>query len=110
MFIYIVFTKVYFLFISLAALFNGRAKKYVRGRKGLLKKIRKTMAKNHSPIAWFHCASLGEFEQARPVIEEFRLSFPDHKIFLTFFSPSGFEVRKKYEGAEYVFYLPNDSA
>jgi 3-deoxy-D-manno-octulosonic-acid transferase len=110
MFIYIVFTKVYFIFISLAASFNGRAKKYVKGRKGLLKKIRKTMAKNHSPIAWFHCASLGEFEQARPVIEEFRLSFPDHKIFLTFFSPSGFEVRKKYEGAEYVFYLPNDSA
>jgi 3-deoxy-D-manno-octulosonic-acid transferase len=110
MFLYSVFTKIYFLFITIAASFNTRAKKYVKGRKGLMKKIKKALAKNHSPIAWFHCASLGEFEQARPVIEEFRYTFPDYKIFLTFFSPSGYEVRKKYESADFIFYLPNDSA
>lgn len=110
MLIYSVFTKIYFLFISIAASFNKRAAKYVKGRKGLFKKIKKALAKNHSPIAWFHCASLGEFEQARPVIEDFRFTFPEYRIFLTFFSPSGYDVRKKYEGADYIFYLPNDSA
>lgn len=109
MFIYRIFIKAYFLFIALAASFNDRAAKYVRGRKDLFKKIKKELSKNLAPIAWFHCASLGEFEQARPVIEEFRKVFPSHKILLTFFSPSGYEVRKKYNGAEYVFYLPNDS-
>jgi 3-deoxy-D-manno-octulosonic-acid transferase len=56
-----------------------------------------------------HCASLGEFEQGRPIIEKIRTLYLSSKIFITFFSPSGFEVRKDYEGADYVFYLPSDS-
>ncbi len=60
-------------------------------------------------VAWFHCASLGEFEQGRPVIEAFRKANPDWKILLTFFSPSGYEIRKNYEGADYIFYLPLDT-
>ncbi len=62
----------------------------------------------HEDIVWFHCASLGEFEQGRPVMEAFRETFPNYKILLTFFSPSGYELRKNYEGADYVFYLPAD--
>jgi 3-deoxy-D-manno-octulosonic-acid transferase len=60
-------------------------------------------------LIWFHCASLGEFEQGRPVIEAFREGHPDWKILLTFFSPSGYEIRKNYEGADYIFYLPLDT-
>ena len=60
-------------------------------------------------VIWFHCASLGEFEQGRPVIEAFRAAHPDWKILLTFFSPSGYEVRKNYSGADFIFYLPADT-
>jgi 3-deoxy-D-manno-octulosonic-acid transferase len=62
-----------------------------------------------SQTAWFHCASLGEFEQGRPVIEKYKETFPDHKIVLTFFSPSGYEVRKNYAGADFICYLPSDT-
>ena len=62
-----------------------------------------------SKTAWFHCASLGEFEQGRPVIEKFRETFPHYKIVLTFFSPSGYEVRKNYAGADFICYLPSDT-
>jgi 3-deoxy-D-manno-octulosonic-acid transferase len=58
---------------------------------------------------WFHCASLGEFEQGRPVIEAFKEAYPNYKVMLTFFSPSGYEVRKNYSGADFIFYLPLDS-
>lgn len=61
------------------------------------------------PVAWFHAASLGEFEQGRPVIEAYRLAYPDHFILLTFFSPSGYEIRKNYTGADYICYLPIDT-
>ena len=65
---------------------------------------------NRKPqLAWFHCASLGEFEQGRPVIEKFKETFSEYKILLTFFSPSGYEVRKNYVGADYIFYLPADT-
>jgi len=63
----------------------------------------------HDRVAWFHAASLGEFEQGRPVIEAFRGKYPHYKILLTFFSPSGYEVRKDYKGADHVFYLPLDT-
>lgn len=62
------------------------------------------------PKIWIHCASLGEFEQGRPVIEKLRSACPDHRIILTFFSPSGYNVRKNYQGADHVLYLPMDSA
>lgn len=78
----------------------------------LLKKM-ELPTSNHEPesskIAWFHCASLGEFEQGRSVIEKFRETFPAYKIVLTFFSPSGYEVRKEYDGADFICYLPLDT-
>lgn len=69
--------------------------------------MEKAVGKNEN-IVWFHCASLGEFEQGRPVMEAFREAFPDYKILLTFFSPSGYTLRKNYQGADYIFYLPID--
>jgi 3-deoxy-D-manno-octulosonic-acid transferase len=116
--------------ISIAALFNTKARKWVVGRKGLLKKIessvvsrqssvvsqqsavytrKSTIDNAESTIIWFHCASLGEFEQGRPVIEAFRKEHPEWRIMLTFFSPSGYEIRKNYEGADFIFYLPLDT-
>jgi 3-deoxy-D-manno-octulosonic-acid transferase len=64
---------------------------------------------DHSPLAWMHCSSLGEFEQGRPVLEAIRQQYPNTRILLTFFSPSGYEVRKNSSGADYVMYLPMDS-
>jgi 3-deoxy-D-manno-octulosonic-acid transferase len=93
--------------IHLAALFNPKAKKWVKGRVGILEKI-EAAVKGRERIIWVHCASLGEFEQGRPVIERLRETAPHHRILLTFFSPSGYEVRKNYAGADWVFYLPLD--
>lgn len=92
-----------------ASFFYTKASLWHDGRKNLLIHIQNTLSKNTHPIAWFHCASLGEFEQARPVMEKFRQQFPVYKILLTFFSPSGYEIRKNFSGAEYVFYLPADT-
>jgi 3-deoxy-D-manno-octulosonic-acid transferase len=95
--------------ISLAAPFNEKAKLFVTGRKGLLEKVAQDFRNNDNQIVWFHCASLGEFEQGRPVIEAYKKQFPEHKILLTFFSPSGYELRKNYSGADFIYYLPLDS-
>ncbi|MCW5910053.1 MAG: 3-deoxy-D-manno-octulosonic acid transferase [Cyclobacteriaceae bacterium] len=106
----------YFLSISilrltyqLAAWFHPKAKLFVNGRSKIFTKLQEAFARNTHPVIWVHCASLGEFEQGRPVIERIRKEFPGYKILLTFFSPSGFEVRKNYTGADYIFYLPWDS-
>src|SRR5690349_9877017 len=98
------------LLARVAGIFQPKAKAFVTGRKGVLKNISESLASNTSPVIWVHCASLGEFEQGRPIIEAIKNEFPDHKIFLTFFSPSGFEIRKNYPQADYVFYLPLDTA
>lgn len=95
--------------IGVAAIFNKKAQFWVNGRKGWKLNLRTWRAQNSGKLFWFHCASLGEFEQGRPVIEAIRQRQPDIKILLTFFSPSGFEIRKNYEGADGVFYLPADS-
>lgn len=79
------------------------------GRKNIFSEIKSKVNPQEKKV-WFHCASLGEFEQARPVMELFRQRNPSFKILLTFFSPSGYEVRKTYSGADYVFYLPADTA
>jgi 3-deoxy-D-manno-octulosonic-acid transferase len=89
--------------------FNEKAKLFVTGRKGLLEKVAQDFNNNDNQIVWFHCASLGEFEQGRPVIEAFKKEFPKKKILLTFFSPSGYELRKNYAGADFIYYLPLDS-
>jgi 3-deoxy-D-manno-octulosonic-acid transferase len=95
--------------LRLVAPFNSKARLWVDGRRNWADTLRLRLADNLSPIAWFHAASLGEFEQGRPVIEAFRSAYPGYKILLTFFSPSGYEVRKDYDGADYIIYLPADT-
>lgn len=96
--------------IRAAALFHPKAKAFVTGRRGIFKKIEESLAGNKNPLIWIHCASLGEFEQGRPILEAVKNEIPQCKIFLTFFSPSGYEVRKNYPQADFIFYLPWDTA
>ena len=98
----------YQLLIRLASLRSEKARKWLRGRRNIFSRLRKELSTDQ-PIYWFHVASLGEFEQGRPVIEAIRKKAPEVKILLTFFSPSGYEVRKNYEFADYVYYLPLDT-
>jgi len=110
LFLYNLSVGAYKLFIHLAAtLGNKKAQLWVEGRKNIFNQI-KGKLDAQKPKAWFHCASLGEFEQARPVLEEFRKQKPDYQIILTFFSPSGYEVRKNYDQADIICYLPSDTA
>lgn len=95
--------------VKVAARFNPKARLWVEGRHDLLETIALSLKNNDKPVVWIHCASLGEFEQGRPVIEAIRAGYPDYRIALTFFSPSGYEVRKNYNGADWVFYLPADT-
>ena len=88
---------------------NQKARKWIDGRKNLFSNIQKFLKPGEDRV-WFHCASLGEFEQGRPVMEKFKMRNSKCKIVLTFFSPSGYEVRKNYEGADYVFFLPMDTS
>lgn len=94
--------RIYFILILFASLFNKKAKKWVEGR------IKVYYAKTSQSV-WFHFASLGEFEQGRPVLEQVRQRFPGKKIVVTFFSPSGYEVRNNTPLADYVYYLPLDT-
>jgi 3-deoxy-D-manno-octulosonic-acid transferase len=98
----------YTLAIRIAALFSGKAALWVRGRKDWQGQITEKI-KNKDKVLWVHCASLGEFEQGRPVIEEIRHEKPDLKIVLTFFSPSGYEIRRNYPLADCIVYLPADT-
>jgi 3-deoxy-D-manno-octulosonic-acid transferase len=107
-FIYNVGIWLYKIGIAIASLFNKKARLWLNGRKNIFKRLESVINQENN-IAWFHCASLGEFEQGRPVLEKFRNDYKNYKILLTFFSPSGFEVRKNYEFADYVFYLPIDT-
>lgn len=91
----------------IASPFNAKARKFMLGRNSVLKNLNKAFDKDDK-IIWFHAASLGEFEQGRPVIEELKMRKPGYKILLTFFSPSGYEIRKNFKGADYVCYLPLD--
>jgi 3-deoxy-D-manno-octulosonic-acid transferase len=98
----------YSLAARIKALGNEKAKLWVEGRENLLPQIEDS-CKNLFQSIWIHCPSLGEFEQGRPVLEALRQKHPDVPIVLTFFSPSGYEVRKNYAGADFVFYLPTDN-
>ena len=102
-------TGAYFSMIRVFALFNAKAALFVNGRKDLLRTMRAELSTGQRPRIWMHCASLGEFEQGRPVLEALRAKYPDHAFVLTFFSPSGYEVRKDYAGADHIFYLPVDT-
>jgi 3-deoxy-D-manno-octulosonic-acid transferase len=101
----------YSFIISIIAPFNSKAKFWVEGRKNIFERLDLASVINSSTtsLAWFHCASLGEFEQGRPVIEAFRVKYPTYKILVTFFSPSGYEIRKNYTGADFICYLPADT-
>lgn len=97
--------------IRIAATFGGKAQLFIAGRKHWRVRLQKQMAAHgNRKSLWFHCASLGEFEQGRPLLERLREHYPNHLIVLSFFSPSGFEIRKNYAGADVVCYLPVDSA
>lgn len=93
--------------VHLASLFNKKAKKMVKGHHVVYKLLRQQIESDKKYI-WFHAASLGEFEQGRPLMEKIRKLHPEYKILLTFFSPSGYEVRKNYDGADIICYLPFD--
>lgn len=88
--------------------FNAKARLWSNGRRGMFERMCSTIAKGDR-IVWIHVASLGDFEQGRPLVDYVKEHYPDHKILLTFFSPSGYEVRKNYKNADYVFYIPADT-
>ena len=94
--------------VKLAALFSDKPAKMVKGYREVFDLLQRKIDRNAQYI-WFHAASLGEFEQGRPLIERIRKEYPQYKILQTFFSPSGYEVRKNYDGADIVCYLPIDT-
>lgn len=93
----------------MASPFNPKARLWMEGRRSIFNHLEKAMNSHSAPVIWMHCSSLGEFEQGRPLLERVKENHPSHKILITFFSPSGYEIRKNYEGADFVFYLPSDS-
>ncbi|MBR2325790.1 MAG: 3-deoxy-D-manno-octulosonic acid transferase [Alistipes sp.] len=107
MWLYDIAIALYASLIRLVAPWNEKARLWSDGRKALFERMRKTVS--GEKIVWIHAASLGEFEQGRPIIEAIRADYPEYKILLTFFSPSGYEIRKNYEGADFIFYLPADT-
>ena len=94
--------------IAIASLFNEKVRKMWRGEREAFKILKQKVDPNAKYI-WFHAASLGEFEQGRPLMERIRKDYPQYKILLTFYSPSGYEVRKNYEGADIICYMPVDT-
>ncbi|HEY4153766.1 MAG TPA: glycosyltransferase N-terminal domain-containing protein [Puia sp.] len=107
--LYNLFLLLYQMAIRLISPWNKKAAAWVRGRRGVVAQIRQSGVGNRGQVVWMHCASLGEFEQGRPVMEAIRKSYPGATLLITFFSPSGYSIRKDYPGADYVFYLPADS-
>ncbi len=106
-FLYSLFIYLYTFGIHLSSVFNSKAKKWIDGRKNWKENLKEKV--NDSNYFWVHCASLGEFEQGRPLIERLKKEHPTIKILLTFFSPSGYEIRKNYAFADIVCYLPADT-
>ena len=94
--------------IAIASLFNEKVRKMWRGERDAFRILKEKVDPN-AQYVWFHAASLGEFEQGRPIMERFREEHPNYKILLTFYSPSGYEVRKNYEGADIICYMPIDT-
>ena len=98
----------YLLGVAIYSRFNEKVRKMWRGEREAFRILREKVDPN-AKYVWFHAASLGEFEQGRPLMEQLRKDHPEYKILLTFFSPSGYEVRKNYEGADIITYLPLDT-
>ena len=108
MFLYNIGLNAYATLGNMAVFFSKKIKKMVDGQRETPDILRKGISANDR-VVWFHAASLGEFEQGRPIMERLRKNHPEYKILLTFFSPSGYEVRKNYEGADVICYLPFDT-
>ncbi len=99
----------YTLGIRIASIWNPKARLWTNGRKNIFSLLEKNFSTGKKKTIWMHCASLGEFEQGRPLLESIREAYPNYTILLTFFSPSGYEIRKNYPGADFVCYLPADN-
>ncbi len=108
MWLYHLAIKLYWISAKVISPFNEKAAGFTRGRKAVIEQLKKRVPSGKKVI-WIHCASLGEFEQGRPLIEAWKEQFPEDFILLTFFSPSGYEVRKNFPIADYVAYLPVDT-
>ncbi|MBX2931133.1 MAG: 3-deoxy-D-manno-octulosonic acid transferase [Chitinophagaceae bacterium] len=108
--LYNIFIKLYPLVAKLISHKNAKAKLWIEGRKNIFTEIQQALKENKQNIVWMHCSSLGEFEQGRPVLEKLKLLYPNYTFLLTFFSPSGYEAQKKYPHADWIFYMPMDSA
>ena len=106
--VYNLIIYLYLLGVAVYSRFNEKVRKMWRGEREAFKILREKVDPN-AKYVWFHAASLGEFEQGRPLVEQLRQDHPEYKILLTFFSPSGYEVRKNYEGADIITYLPLDT-
>ncbi|MBL0144607.1 MAG: hypothetical protein IPP48_01415 [Chitinophagaceae bacterium] len=109
-FYYQFFLGVYNIGIRITAWWNPKAKKWVLGRKDIFSKLSAIDNNNNKQTVWMHCASVGEFEQGRPVLEKLKAENEKLKVVLTFFSPSGYEACKNYTIADNIFYLPMDSS
>ena len=94
--------------IAIASLFDHKVRKMWRGEREAFRLLKQKVDPT-AQYVWFHAASLGEFEQGRPLMERIRKDYPQYKILLTFYSPSGYEVRKNYEGADIICYMPVDT-
>lgn len=97
----------YFQGIWILSPFHAKARKMINGRRGIFNKLREEFPSDKTVI-WFHASSLGEFEQGRPIIDSWKSRYPDDFILLTFYSPSGYELKKDYKNADYICYLPFD--
>lgn len=106
--LYTVCIAIYASLIRLVALFNKKARLWCDGRQGMVNRMRRAIGEADN-VVWIHVASLGDFEQGRPLVDYVKANYPDYKILLTFFSPAGYEVRKNYPNADYVFYIPVDT-
>jgi len=106
--LYNLFLSLYYLVIRVYALFNDKAKKWIAGRQDWELHMNSVLKPGEKRV-WVHCSSMGEFEQAKPVIEALRAKYPGHQVVVTFFSPSGYEACKNNVLADHVFYLPHDS-
>ncbi len=108
--LYNIFLAGYSAGIRIASLWNKKAKKWVNGRRYFFKKLKQSYNHSNGKTVWMHCASLGEFEQGRPVLNKIKEDFSDASFVITFFSPSGYEIVKSNKEYENVYYLPMDSA
>ncbi len=108
--LYIFALFLYKQILGIISVFHSKAKKWNYGQKHVWEGLESAFKNNSKPVAWFHTASMGEFEQGKPIIDAFSNEYPDYFILVTFFSPSGYEVRKNAPGIDYVSYLPFDGA